>query len=261
MDIRDLAEKYLRGDLYRVRRNYRRNYYSGGKISVLEDIASEFLEFIQGIPTWKFEFMEKVFKFGRKIGKECRIGLREVEALFNDVLPRYVGGGMLGCFVSGIYHDMLEDDDTLTFNLSGYRGSVSGIGFRHRKGELRVVGNRALYLGFEMEGGRIVVNGNVGNFLGKGMRGGVIEVLGNARDWVGLEMRGGRIAVRGNVGSAIGVKMMGGEIIVEGNAGFWIGDDMRGGVIRVKGSVRSVSRDRSGGKIYVWRNGWIEIEG
>jgi len=55
-------------------------------------------------------------------------------------------------------------------------------------------------------------------------------------------------------------KMEGGEIIIEGNAGFWVGDDMKGGTIWIRGNVRSISGDRWGGKIYVWRNGWIAIE-
>ncbi len=261
MDLRDLARLYLRGEFYENFEGRRIEYHARRKVSILEDIAQEFYEFIKEFPAWKFELMGKIFRFGRRIERECRIDLKDVEVLFNDILPRYVGGGMVGCFISGLYHDVMEDDDVLTFNLSRYRGSVSGLGFRHKRGALRVFGNRALLLGSEMGGGVIRVEGNVGNYLGRKMAGGRIEVEGNARDWVGMEMRGGTIHVKGNVGNAVGVKMEGGAILIDGRAGFWVGDDMRGGVIKVREGVMSVSRDRSGGKIYVWRNGWIEIEG
>ncbi len=64
------------------------------------DIAKEFSEFIKRIPQWKFEFMEEVFNFGKKISKECGPSLEDVELLANEILPSYVGGGMIGSFIS-----------------------------------------------------------------------------------------------------------------------------------------------------------------
>jgi len=263
MGLRDLIDRYGILKLGEVdsKKSIRKEFYRSRRTkSILEDIANEFVEFIRDIPTWKFEFMEDIFNFGRKIYKECRLSLSDVERMFNEVLPNYVQGGMLGSFVSGLYHDAMGEDDILRLDLRNYYGSVSGLGYRHRRGTLKIVGNKAFCLGFGMKGGRIEVEGNVGNYLGRYMEDGTIVVRGNARDWVGECMKGGRILIEGNAGNVVGEKMENGEIIIEGNAGFWIGDDMRGGVIRIRGSVRSVSYERWGGKIYVWRNGWIEIE-
>lgn len=262
MNLKDLIERYgllnlEEGDYKRLLRKER--YLSRGMRSILDDVALEFVEFVRSIPTWKFEFMGEIFKFGRRIGKECNLNLNEVENFFNDVLPSYVRGGMLGCFVSGLYHDVMDDGDVLTLDLRRYYGSVSGLGYRHKRGILRLIGNRALFLGFEMKGGVIEVEGNVGNYLGKCIKDGKIVVNGNARDWVGDCMKGGRIVVKGDVGNVIGEKMEGGEIVIEGNAGFWVGDGMKGGVIRIFGDFKSISFDRCGGSIYVWRNGWIEL--
>ena len=262
MSLKDLIKRYdilkLKEDNKKIAR--KEIYQSRKTKSILNDIANEFVEFIKGIPSWKFEFMEDIFKFGRKIYKECRLSLKEIETLFNEVLPDYVQGGMLGSFISGLYHDALNENDVLRLDLRKYYGSISGLGYKHRMGILRIVGNRAFCLGFGMKGGLIEVEGNVGNYLGKYMEDGTVVVKGNARDWVGECMKGGKILIEGNAGNVVGEKMEGGEIVIEGNAGFWVGDDMRGGVIRIKGNVRSISGDRWGGKIYVWRNGWIEIE-
>ncbi len=256
-DLKDLIDRYnlVRIDSVESRRTV--EYDRGRTRSILYDIVNEFLEFISEIPSWKFEFMDDVFKFGRRIGKECRLSARDIEVLFNDIFPNYIQGGMLGCFISGLYHDVLGRDDEIKLDLRKYRGSISGLGYEHKNGILKVIGNKAFCLGFKMRSGIIEVYGYVGNYLGKSMNGGKIIVNGSARNWIGERMKDGKIVVEGNAGDVIGQKMEGGEIIIKGNAGFWVGDEMIGGVIRIYGDIKSISGDRRGGSIYVWRNGWV----
>lgn len=262
MNLKDLIERYkvLRIEKFDDKKILRKERYLSRRMrSILDDIATEFVEFIRDIPTWKFEFMDEIFKFGRKIGKECNLNLSDIEKLFNQVLNVYVQGGMLGCFVSGLYHDLIEEGEILTLDLRNYRGSVSGLGYRHERGILRLIGSKASFLGFYMKGGIVEVKGNVGNHLGRKMEDGRIIVKGNARDWIGECMKGGIIVVKGDVGNVIGEKMEGGEIVIEGNAGFWVGDGMRDGKIKIFGNVKSISFDRYGGKIYMWRGSWVEL--
>jgi formylmethanofuran dehydrogenase subunit C len=111
-------------------------------------------------------------------------------------------------------------------------------------GELRVTGDltRVKFIGAQMTGGRVVVEGGVGMHLGAGMAGGEIIVNGHAADWVGPEMSGGRIVVKGDAGHMVGaayrgspVGMRGGEIIVLGKVGNEAGNAMRRGLIAVGG--------------------------
>jgi hypothetical protein len=87
----------------------------------------------------------------------------------------------------------------------------------------------------------IVVHGNGGSYLGEFMtRGGSILVKGDAGDTVGRGMCFGEIRITGNCGEYLGTSMRGGKIIVEGNAGEGVGHYMAAGVIEVWGSVKSI---------------------
>ena len=114
----------------------------------------------------------------------------------------------------------------------------------HDGEELRLEGDLSWVklIGAEMTGGRIHVDGNVGQHLGAAMSGGEILVEGDAADWVGPEMRGGRIVVKGKAGHAVGsayrgsrVGMRGGEIVVHGKAGNEVGNTQRNGLIAIGG--------------------------
>ncbi len=233
MDLREFIKKY---DLLKIEKivskskSYKRLYKIRVK-SILHNVAEEFVEFVRELPNWKLEIFEDVFNFGKKICIDCRLGLEDIEVMFNDILPNYVRGGLIGCFISGLYHNILGDGDVLRLNLYKYSGSISGLGYMHKKGKLIVYGNRAFCLGYKMRGGIIEVFGNVGNYLGKQMEGGEIIVHGNARNWVGEKMKGGRIVIKGNAGDIIGYKMEGGEIVIKGKVGSWVGEDLRGGRI------------------------------
>ncbi len=97
----------------------------------------------------------------------------------------------------------------------------------------------------KMSGGNVIIDGNVGAFLGYGMTGGRIVVRGNVGDWLGTHMCGGFIEVYGDVGNYVGASlpgekpgkgMRGGVIIIHGSAGAEIGRGMRGGVVVIEGS-------------------------
>lgn len=133
--------------------------------------------------------------------------------------------------------------------LSGNQKACIGDFFQvsgENDGDIRVDGDlrRVKMIGAGMTGGRIVVDGSVGQHLGMGMTGGEIEVNGDAGDWIGAEMSGGRIVVRGTAGHMVGsayrgsrIGMRGGEIVILGNAGNEIGNAMRNGLIAVGGNA------------------------
>ncbi|MCS7121242.1 MAG: formylmethanofuran dehydrogenase subunit C [Archaeoglobaceae archaeon] len=119
--------------------------------------------------------------------------------------------------------------------------------------------SKVKYIGFGMDGGEIIVKGNVGTHCGALMKNGKIVIEGNADDWLGAEMKGGEIIVKGNAANLVGsayygdlAGMSGGKILIEGNAGNYIGDKMTGGIIEIKGDAGDfIGTEMRGGQIII----------
>tara|TARA_B100000989_G_C19530348_1_gene469321 strand:- start:2817 stop:3650 length:834 start_codon:yes stop_codon:yes gene_type:complete len=99
-------------------------------------------------------------------------------------------------------------------------------------------------VGYYWKENKLIVNGDVGSFLGAKMSGGIIELNGNCENFLGANMFDGEIKINGNamdyVGSAIfgeTIGMSGGLIIIKGNAGDFLGSFMRRGLIFVECNV------------------------
>lgn len=99
-------------------------------------------------------------------------------------------------------------------------------------------------IGSDLDGGRLNVEGDVGDYLGARMRGGEISVSGSAGLLAACEMAGGRLEVGGNVGDYAASAlpgdmdgMRGGVFVVRGNVGERFGDRMRRGTALVFGDA------------------------
>lgn len=99
-------------------------------------------------------------------------------------------------------------------------------------------------VGWQMDGGRLIVEGAVGDYAGAGLRAGEMAVRGDAGALAACEMAGGTLTVFGNVGDfAAGTLpgsmdgMRGGTLIVRGRAGTRFGDRMRRGSALVFGDA------------------------
>jgi formylmethanofuran dehydrogenase subunit C len=100
------------------------------------------------------------------------------------------------------------------------------------------------YIGKDLDGGVIHVEGDVGAYCGMGMKSGLIKILGDAGIYAGCEMKKGHLEIAGNAGDFLGgalagnkMGMKGGLILVRGNAGDRVGDHLRRGTILIEGSV------------------------
>ncbi|MEW6002696.1 MAG: hypothetical protein AB1638_08640 [Nitrospirota bacterium] len=222
------------------RKGRRLRYEKALKCDRVEEIAREFVNLASRLPNWKIDSfsVEKIFNFGKNIAMDFNIDLPEIERLFNKILNKYIRGGLLGFFISGLCRKVIKEKEVLKVDLTKYPASVSGLGYRHKCGRIEITGNKTYYVGVEMEGGEIVVRGSVGNYLGKSMKGGQIIIDGDARNWVGDKMEDGLILIKGNTGHVIGKGMTGGEIVIHGNVGHWVGEGAQGGTIRVKGLLQ-----------------------
>lgn len=100
------------------------------------------------------------------------------------------------------------------------------------------------YIGKELDGGSIHVEGDAGAYCGMGMKKGILKVFGDAGIYAGCEMKKGHLEIDGNVGDFLGgalagnkMGMKGGLILVRGNAADRVGDHLRRGTILIEGNT------------------------
>ena len=160
--------------------------------------------------------------------------------------------GEAGLFLSALINNGKDSDYVVHAEPFG---QIDILGFRNRK-SITLKGNGGVWIGTEMKGGKLIVEGDVDDEIGGGMRGGKILVKGNSGS-AGDHMKGGEIMIEGNAG-AVGNFMEGGRIIVKGNATLQVGDFMEGGEIVIEGEISSIEDEIFGsiednvnhGKIY-----------
>jgi len=99
-------------------------------------------------------------------------------------------------------------------------------------------------IGWQLDSGRIVVVGSVGDYAGACMSAGEVSVQGDAVMLAACEMAGGTLSIDGNVGDHAASSlpgsmdgMRGGTLVVRGRAGHRFADRMRRGSAVVFGDV------------------------
>ena len=106
-------------------------------------------------------------------------------------------------------------------------------------------------IGWQMDGGRLVVEGHAGDLTGAQMTAGTLVVDGDAGSFTACQLAGGRVEIGGNTGEfAAGSLpgdldgMRGGTLIVRGDAGARFGDRMRRGTALVFGNAGAFAASR-----------------
>ena len=99
-------------------------------------------------------------------------------------------------------------------------------------------------IGWQLAGGRIVVEGSAGDYVGACMSGGEVHVQGSAGLLAACEMAGGTLTIDRDVGDHAASSlpgsmdgMRGGTLVVRGNAGERFADRMRRGTALVFGDA------------------------
>ena len=128
-------------------------------------------------------------------------------------------------------------------------------------GEMTVEGDVGAYLAMSMKGGKITVHGDSSIFSACELEDGFVQIDGNADDFVGaalpgnkLGMQGGTVLIKGNVGARAGDHMRRGTILIEGNAGDYLGARMTAGTIAVMGEIgHYIGYAMRRGTLLVWQ--------
>jgi formylmethanofuran dehydrogenase subunit C len=140
----------------------------------------------------------------------------------------------------------IAGDFVSELEIHGSCDRLDGIAAGMTHGRIVVQGDVGAYLGAGMRGGSLVVRGNAGAFTATGMGGGRIHIYGNTGDFLGAAlpgahhgMQGGLVLVDGNTGDRLGDRMRRGMVLIEGNAGDYCASRMVAGTIAVWGRVGS----------------------
>jgi formylmethanofuran dehydrogenase subunit C len=136
----------------------------------------------------------------------------------------------------------LRIGDAAQIRIEGSCDRLDRIGHEMTGGDIVVEGDVGAWVGRLMTGGRLTIHGSVGPWAASGMKGGTFEIFGNAGDRLGgpgpgeiAGMRGGVVLVRGRVGERAGDRIRRGIIVVEGDAGAYAGSRMIAGTLVVVG--------------------------
>jgi formylmethanofuran dehydrogenase subunit C len=135
-----------------------------------------------------------------------------------------------------------QGSDILVFD--GDLSRFDRIGWQMAGGRIVVEGHAGHYAGGCMSAGEVVVNGNAASLAACEMAGGALTIEGNAGDFAASTlpgsmdgMRGGTFIVRGNVGARFGDRMRRGTAIVFGDAGDFLASRMVAGTIALGGAA------------------------
>ena len=146
--------------------------------------------------------------------------------------------------VLGELFDVAPGAEDGLLHLQGDLGRFDRIGWQMDGGRIRVEGDAGHYAGGCMRGGALHIEGNAGLLSACEMAGGALTVLGNVGDFAASTlpgsmdgMRGGSFVVHGNAGERFGDRMRRGVALVHGNAGAFLGARMVAGTIAVAGQV------------------------
>ena len=124
-----------------------------------------------------------------------------------------------------------------------------GAGYFMHSGSLAVNGNAGCYAGAYLEDGIIEIKGNCNYGAGSNMYSGSLHIAGECQD-VGFEMFGGKILVDKFVSGYVGEKMRNGFIEVNEYVIGLAGWQMYGGIIKINGEFTPRIHKCNGGKIY-----------
>ncbi|RZL87435.1 MAG: formylmethanofuran dehydrogenase subunit C [Variovorax sp.] len=133
-----------------------------------------------------------------------------------------------------------HDNDALVFD--GDLSRFDRVGWQLAGGRIRVDGNVGHYAGGCMSAGELLVTGRAGLMAACEMAGGTFTVQGDVDDFAASTlpgsmdgMRGGTFVVGGHAGARFGDRMRRGSAIVHGNAGDFLASRLVAGTIAVGG--------------------------
>lgn len=147
--------------------------------------------------------IEKTYAVAWQMVNEMEWELTDVEAFCTYALQSgdsaFFVMDPLGLFLSAFCNASSLSE--IHLDLSGEDLKLSLLGYQLREGlTLTLVGDFGDLIGISLNGGHLIINGNVRHYLGAGMIAGQIDVSDNAGRFIGEQMQGGEIHIDGRLG-------------------------------------------------------------
>jgi len=210
----------------------------------LEELMESCQEFSKNGP--KLNEINTIYSLSMELIEGLKYDKKDLEKL-SEKLVLIKEKTNMGFYFSALVNNIIGDDDTITLS---FENILSYLGFCLEKGTLVIEGNTGYGTGWSMKGGLMVVEGYAGRNTGADMESGKLVINGDIIDeFLGFGMEDGEIVVNGNVHSLAGTHMKGGKITINGNTGNGVGFFMKGGEIHIKGHIGKVYYECEG-KIY-----------
>lgn len=147
-----------------------------------------------------------------------------------------IGTSRLALKVADVF--AVSGDDPCDLRFEGGSERFDRVGAGLAGGRIRVEGAVGQRCGIDMTGGGIEVHGDAGPFAGAGATGGLIVIRGDAGEKAGGAVHGGRhglagatLVIHGNAGPRAGDRMRRGLLVVAGGAGDHAGSRMIAGTL------------------------------
>ncbi len=238
--------------------------------------------------------LDEGYKTACSLVPNMQYTLEDVINLFNEFQEskEFYIKERFGIYISALINRAIKESDIVELNVKNDSRLDHYLGLFLPRGTIILNGCKVCphdtnfsKLGYGLNGGKLIINGDYQGSIGHRMKAGTLEVRGNLSDnnykdgpgfemeggllqidgdyktmdrSLGVEMKGGKILVKGNVGR-IGERMEDGEITVEGNAQGMIGVGMNDGKIVVEGNCKECIHGTSVG--YGMCGGEIKVEG
>ena len=152
--------------------------------------------------------------------------------------------------------------DTQSIIIKNSFDKLDFIGKELDGGSITVEGDAGAYLAMGMKAGNITVTGSAGLYAACEMKKGYLEVMGNVGDFLGgalpgnkIGMKGGLVLIKGNAGERVGDHLRRGTLLIEGDAGDYCGSRMTAGTIAVMGKTgRYLGYGMRRGTLLLWQS-------
>jgi glutamate synthase domain-containing protein 3 len=117
------------------------------------------------------------------------------------------------------------------------------VGVLNAGATIKVTQNAARYVADNMTAGAVIVEGNADYGAGQYCYGGTVIVRGNAGDFTATMNKGATIIIGGDVGDEAGTYMLKGDLIVIGNAGENFANYLIRGNVYIGGQWKSIGHN------------------
>jgi len=190
-----------------------------------EQIYKKFRE--HGVPVTKGD--DYSYQAFQKIIKKYDYTLKDVEYFVSKFLPSKEQQGSIQdlemLLAAAMINRIISEEDEIEIT-NNFSEPIPNVGYRLSCGKIHVKGD-AFTAGYGMSDGELIIDGDV-EIVGNEMSGGLIHVKGNVLGPFNCDnMNGGRVIIDGNVEDVIASGMKDGVIEINGN--YKIIDDLKTG--------------------------------